>query len=469
MAIQRFLIFFGFLFLGISLSVFGVENSCSDAVFLRRVTIATTGQLPQPDKVKLFLESTAPTKRQLLVDELLTSEAHANYLCVRWGDILRIKSEFPSNLWPNGVQAYNRWVLGHIVNNTPYNVFVRELLVSKGSNFRMPAVNFYRAFPAKTPANFSKNIQLIFLGNRTTDTSGEVFFSQLKFKNTKEWKEEIVYVDYEKDGLTQSANLPDRTSVFLSPGTDWRETYVNWLTSTNNRRFAEVMVNRLWTWVMGKGLVNEPDDWGSHNPPVNPILLNKLTDEFIASGYDVRKMIKTIVLSAEFQSDTFESQRLLAEVLVDALADVTGLSDSYRSRVPEPFTFYPEGTRSVDLGDATVSSSALELFGRSSRDVSLESQHTNKLTDRQVLYLLNSSELEQKIRKSPKLKQICESTKTISELCNAVSCLTVGRLVTDSELKLFTSYAEKNKLNRRDFASDLLWMYVNSSEFLYQH
>lgn len=469
MTYRHYLIMAGLLFFGITQPNLRAENTCSDAVFLRRATIATTGRLPLPEKAKQFLKSTQPDKRKLLVDELLSSEAHANYLCMRWGDILRIKSEFPSNLWPNGVQAYNRWVLGHIVNNTPYNVFVKELLVSKGSNFRMPAVNFYRAFPAKTPANFSKNIQLIFLGNRKTDTSSEVFFSQLKFKNTKEWKEEIVYVDYEKDGLTQSANLPDRTSVFLSPGTDWRETYVNWLTSTSNRRFAEVMVNRLWAWMLGKGIVNEPDDWGSHNPPANPELLNKLTNEFIASGYDVRKLLKSIVLSDQFQSAAFEPQRLLAEVLVDALADVTGLSDSYRSRVPEPFSFYPDGTRSVDLGDATVSSSSLELFGRSSRDVSLESQHTNKLTDRQVLYLLNSSELELKIRKSPKLKQICENTQTLPDLCNEISYLAVGRPATENEIKLFTDYSEKNRLNRRDFATDLLWMYLNSSEFLYQH
>jgi hypothetical protein len=450
--------------------LWSAEPICSDEIFLRRATIAVTGRLPQPEKIKQFLSSSQTNKRQALVDELLDSEAYTSYITMRWGDILRIKSEFPSNLWPNGVQAYNRWLYAHISNNTPYDLFVKDLLLSKGSNFRSPAVNFYRAFPVRNADVFYKNINLLFLGNRKCDKDGSLFFSQLKFKSTKEWKEEIIFVDYQKDGLTQSVNLPDKTSVFLTPGTDWRESYVDWLSSKNNKQFAAVMVNRLYAWIMGKGLVHEPDDWGSHNPSSNPELLNKLTNEFIASGFDTKKIIRTILNSPYFQSATgFEPCRLQAEVLVDALADLTGISDSYRSRVPEPFTFYPDGTRSVDLGDATVSSSALELFGRSSRDVSLESQHITTLTDRQVLYLLNSSELEQKIRKSPRLKLIVESTKTIDELCNELLYMVLSRKSTSNELQLFKTYSKKNKLTRRDLASDLLWMFVNSSEFLYQH
>ncbi|MFZ4582633.1 MAG: hypothetical protein ACOYM7_08275, partial [Paludibacter sp.] len=139
------------------------------------------------------------------------------------------------------------------------------------------------------------------------------------------------------------------------------------------------------------------------------------------------------------------------------------------SRVPEPFTYYPVGTRSVELGDATVSSSILDLFGRTSRDVSLENQHATDINDRQVLYLLNSSNLEQNIRKSPRIKQLVDNTKTVTELCNELSCLTIGRYATDNELKLFNSYFDKNKLTRKDFAADLTWMYINSTEFLYQH
>ncbi len=446
-----------------------VEKICSDEVFIRRASIALTGRLSQADRVKLFLASNQTNKRQAYVDELLESEAYSSYISMRWGDILRIKSEFPSNLWPNGVQAYNRWIYDHINQNTPYNQMVSELLLSKGSNYKMPAVNFYRAFPVRNAENFYKNINLLFLGRRTCDSIGQVFFSQLKFKSTKEWKEEIIFTDNQTIANSKSLQLPDGSTANLSPDTDWRVSYVAWLTSNNNRRFAEVMVNRMYYWLMGKGIVHEPDDWGQHNPPSNAVLLKQLTDEFIASGFDTKKTMRTIVNSPYFQSATnFEPQRLLAEVLVDALADVTGISDSYRSRVPEPFTFYPEGTRSVELGDATVSSSALELFGRSSRDVSLDSQHTNTLTDRQILYLLNSMELEQKIRKSPRIKQIVEKTKNTNELCNELMYGSLSRKATKAELQLFADYAATNKLTRQQLAWDVTWMIINSSEFLYQ-
>jgi hypothetical protein len=221
---------------------------------------------------------------------------------------------------------------------------------------------------------------------------------------------------------------------------------------------------------MGKGFVNEPDNWGTHNPPTNPKLLNKLTKDFVQSNFNTKLLLKRILNSSEFQSaQQYESHRLLAEVLVDALSDITGIWDSYRSRVPEPFTFYPVGTRSVELGDATVSSSILDLFGRTSRDVSLENQHATDINDRQVLYLLNSTNLEQTIRKSPRIKQLVDNTKTVTELIHELSCLTLGRFATETELKLLNSYYDKNKLNRKDFATDLVWMYINSTEFLYQH
>jgi len=152
----------------------------------------------------------------------------------------------------------------------------------------------------------------------------------------------------------------------------------------------------------------------------------------------MKSMMRLILNSKTYQSKMapdglYISQRLPAEVMVDALADLTGISDSYSSRVPEPFTFYPEGTRSVDLGDATVSSSDLELFGRVSRDVSLESQRSNKITSRQLLYLTNSVELEGRIRKSERLNQICAQNKDVESICKAISLMALSRYPTKQE------------------------------------
>ncbi|HET9571218.1 MAG TPA: DUF1553 domain-containing protein [Bacteroidales bacterium] len=450
------------------------QHVCSDEVFIRRTYLTLTGRLPESQQVKAFLASKVPQKRALIIDEILDSEEYVHYMVMRWGDILRIKSEFPSNLWPNGVQAYNRWLYEKMEANTPYNQFVSELLLSTGSNFRMPAVNFYRAFLKRTPENIYANIGLLFLGTRTNTDYGRYCFSQIKYKSTKEWKEEIVYVDYRMKPTVYRINMPDNKEIDLISGQDWRSAYVAWLTNKENKRFAGVMANRLWFWMLGKGIVNEPDDWGEHNLPSNPALMEFLTDRFIESGYDMKALIRLVLNSNAYQSacvpnGLYVPQRLPAEVLVDALAGLTGISDSYRSRVPEPFTFYPEGTRSVDLGDATVSSTALELFGRVSRDVSLESQRSNKLTSKQLLYLMNSSELEDRIRKSKMLNVICSQQKDVAGICREITLMTLSRYPTPEEITLFKTYASMNSLSLRNLAYDIMWTHINSTEFLFNH
>lgn len=450
------------------------EKYCSDAVFVRRVYLTITGRLPQPEIASQFLNANKRNKRAELIDRLLESEEYLKYFVMRWGDILRIKSEFPSNIWPNGVQAYNRWLYEKISSNTPYDTFTKELLLSKGSDFRSPAVNFYRAFPKRTPENIYNNINLLFLGNRKTADEGKVCFSQIRYKSTREWKEEIVYVDEHLFPIVNQVKMTDGKTLSLGEGQDWREAYVNWLTNKENKRFGAVMVNRLWYWVMGKGIVNEPDNWNASNPPSQPELLEFLTTQFITSGYDMKYMLRNILNSYAFQSKTFpdgeyEPQRLLAEIIVDAIADITGMPDAYRSRVPEPFTFYPQGTHAIELGDATVSSSALELFGRASRDVSLENQHINRLTSRQLLYLMNSSELEDKIRKSVNLNRICKENTDIDNLITQLTLLTLSRYPTEKEKILFKNYASTTKMPLRDLVSDFAWTQLNSYEFLYNH
>ena len=450
------------------------SDKCSDEVFYRRVNLTVTGALPSPQSVEKFLDNKDTRKREKTINWLIQSELGLKYMQMHWGDILRIKSEFPSNLWPNGVQAYNRWVYEQLLNNVPYDQMVRKLLLSEGSNFRAPAANFYRGFQSKTPENFYANINLLFLGNRNCTDNGHLCFKQIKFKGTKEWKEEIIYLDIHKDLPWQRVVLADGTILNLKPDTDWREAYVDWLTSPNNRRFAEVMVNRMWYWVFGKGIVHEPDDWREDNQPSNPKLLKEYTDYFIAKKYDMRALLKKILMSKEYNSQMapegfYESQRLPAEVIIDAIASVTGRWATYSSRVPEPFTFYPPQTRATHLGDATVSSSELELFGKVSRDVSLESQRNNAITSRQLLYLMNSSELETRIRKSPVLKKICEQNTTVATVANAITLRVLSRRATPQEVTLYEEYQKANNLPLNELAFDLMWIMINSNEFLYNH
>ena len=106
------------------------SGQCSDEVFLRRAYLTVTGALPWPKESVKFIDDKNPDKREVLIDQLLDSELGLKFLQMRWGDILRVKSEFPSNLWPNGVQAYNRWIYEQLLNNVPYDKMVRDLLLS---------------------------------------------------------------------------------------------------------------------------------------------------------------------------------------------------------------------------------------------------------------------------------------------------------------------------------------------------
>lgn len=450
------------------------SDQCRDEVFLRRAYLTITGAIPSAQESAKFLDDKRPNKRELLINRLLNSELGLKYTQMHWGDILRIKSEFPSNLWPNGVQAYNRWIYEKLMQNVPYDKMVRELLLSSGSNFRDPAANFYRGFQKRSPKNFYANINLLFLGNRNCTDNGYMCFSQVKFKSTKEWKEEIIYVDYRRELPWQQIKLADGTILKPRHDTDWREEYVNWLTSPKNRRFAEVMVNRMWFWVFGKGIVHEPDDWREDNLPSDPALLKELTDYFIAKKYDMRALMKRILMTKQFNAKmapegSYVPQRLPAEVIIDALSTVTGAWSTYSSRVPEPFTFYPPRTRATHLGDATVSSSELELFGKVSRDVSLESQRNNSITSRQLLYLMNSSVLERRIRKSGALQKIYLENPELKQLADAITLRVLSRRATEREVALYQSYMEKNNLPLMEVAIDMVWMQINSNEFLYNH
>ena len=139
---------------------------CADHEFLRRVHLDVIGTLPTSAEARAFLDDKDPQKRSKLIDRLLERQEFADYWTLKWGDILRIKSEHPSNLWPNAVQAYNQWIRDGIAANKPVDQFARELLTSYGSNFRSPAVNFLRAVPERTPETYGEAAAVVFMGAR---------------------------------------------------------------------------------------------------------------------------------------------------------------------------------------------------------------------------------------------------------------------------------------------------------------
>ena len=469
---------------------------CSDGVFVRRVYLDVTGTLPAADEAQRFLNDSDPDKRRKLIDRLLEREEFVDYWTMKWCDLLRVKSEFPINLWPNAVQAYHRWIRTCVKENMPYDQFAREMLTASGSNFRKPQVNFYRAVQSREPQAVAQAVALSFMGVRPQNWPKErwsgmaAFFSLIAFKPTGEWKEEIVLFDLEQAGTEaavrtlQAAAFPDGTPAELSPGQDPREAFAKWLLAPENAWFARNITNRVWFWLLGRGIVHPPDDIRPDNPPGNPELLAFLEQELVAARYDLKHLCRLILNSATYQrshiSPTEDSQgetnfacyplrRLEAEVLIDALCQITGTTERYSSIIPEPYTFMPEDQRSVALADASITSPFLETFGRSSRDSGLDSDRNNRPTAAQRLHLLNSSHIRRKIESGPKLQALLRSSRESREAAVTELYLTIlSRFPTEEELQIVIAYDQTGS-GRGRMLRDLAWALVNSSEFSYRH
>lgn len=188
---------------------------CSDAVFVRRAYLDVIGRIPTAEEARQFLEDRNPDRRAVLIDRLLTHPDFADYWTMKWCDLLRVKSEFPINLWPNAVQAYHRWIRDAVRENVPYDRFARALLTASGSNFRDPPANFYRAVQKKDAANIARAVALTFMGVRPEGwpkerwAGMEPFFSEVGYKKTGEWKEEVVFFDFTKPLKPGAAVFPD--------------------------------------------------------------------------------------------------------------------------------------------------------------------------------------------------------------------------------------------------------------------
>lgn len=497
---------------------------CSDPVFIRRAFLDLTGKLPSAAEVKNFIRDAGANKRIVLIDRLLERPEHVDYWAMKWSDILRVKAEFPVKIWPNAAQAYYHWIWESIARNKPYDQFVRELLTSSGSNFRVGQVNFYRAIQNRTPEGIAGAVGLTFLGARIhlwpedRRSSMTVFFSQVGYKPTSEWKEEIVFWDPLKsvavpgsiapgvDDVARSVTatnqvpqslgqplaengplavvFPDGSKATIPPNRDPREAFADWLIRPENPWFAKALVNRTWGWALGRGIVHEPDDIRQDNPPSNPELLAYLEKEFVSSGYNLKHLKRLIFSSTTYQFSpiprsrgpeavaSFASyllRRVEAEVLIDAINEITGSSDLYTSAVPEPFTYIPGDVHAVALADGSITSSFLTMFGRSARATGLEAERVSELASTQWLHMLNSATIQSKLQNGPRLAAMVSAGGSPREIAERLYLTILSRFPTDADVRAVEAYAKTGVTQGRDVWLDLAWALINSPEFLLRH
>jgi hypothetical protein len=414
------------------------------------------------------------------------------------------------------VQAYHRWVRTALFNNMPYDQFARGLLTSSGSNFRVGPVNFYRAVPKREGAEIAQVVALTFMGMRTDGWERDqlfgmaAFFGSIGYKETAEWKEEIIYFDPAKQflhpetGKPVTPRFPNGTVAEFSADQDPRVVFTDWL--VDSEIFAQSIVNRVWFWLMGRGIVHEPDDFRDGNPPQNKALLDYLARELVASGYDLRHIYRIILNSQAYQLSSIHNEgnlsdevnfsryyvrRLDAEVLIDAICQITHTTETYSSEIPEPFTWIPEDQRSITLSDGSITSAFLDLYGRPPRDSGYESERNNTPSSSQKLHLLNSTHIQQKILNNPQLLGITYSQqpskqqsgkkqaskfndknltyKTPEKTLEGMYLSILSRYPTPKEKETALAYFLDSRLSRRDAAVDIVWALLNTKEFIYRH
>jgi hypothetical protein len=479
--------------------------ACTDEEFIRRASLDTCGIVPTPTEVAAFVADRSPGKRSQLIDRLLARPEYVDYWTYRWSDLLLVSTR---DLPATANWSYYRSVRQAVADNVPWNRFARELLTATGSTSVHGSANYFVLH--KDVAKLAETTSLTFLGTSigcakchnhplekwTQDQYWQFanLFARVQLKNGDTAGEVIVTSSPTGDVLHLRRGEPmppaplDGPALPLDSPVDRRVHFVDWLTARENPFFARAIVNRVWKAYMGRGLVEAEDDLRATNPPTNPPLFDALTADFIAGGYDLKALMRTILTSEAYgrsshptggnaADDRFYSRyflrRLPAEVILDAYSQITG--------VPTPFDTiavgasggfarkddFPAGTRAVQLPDSLLVSRFLDQFGRAERLQACACERGADASVGQALHVSNGQTLNDKLRDERSVVHRWIKDKATSEsIVGEAFQLTLCRRPTEVERNHFLSVLNSAS-NRREAIEDVLWALLTGREFLF--
>ncbi|HMF20328.1 MAG TPA: DUF1553 domain-containing protein, partial [Gemmataceae bacterium] len=454
---------------------------CTDEEFVRRVYLDVTGLAPEPAEIRAFLADPRPTraKRDALIDKLVGSKEYVEHWSNKWSDLLQVNTRF---LGGQGAAALRKWIVDAVAKNMPYDKFAYTILTASGSNFDNPPASYYKIL--RDPDAAMENTTHLFMAvrfncNKCHDHPFErwtqdqyyhlsSFFAQIgrtpdpKFKGRQipgtavrpQLPEVELISDVQggevknpRSGEVAAPVFPFTIANMPPTKASRREQLARWITSKENPYFAKSYVNRVWSYLLGVGLIEPVDDIRAGNPPTNPKLLDRMTEEFIKSGFNVQELIKTICKSRTYQHSIVTNawnkddetnyshalaRRLSAEMLFDAIHRATGS----KSRLPG----LQPGARAAELLDsnAQVDGTFLDLFGKPPRESACECERTNAaMMLGPVLNLVNGPVIANALkdpsnRIATLLATEKDDTKVVQELFLATLC----RMPTAKEIKL---------------------------------
>jgi hypothetical protein len=514
---------------------------CSDEQFVRRVYLDVCGILPTPDETQKFVAATEPDKRARLIDQLLQRPEYADFWTKKWMDVLRASRD---SIQLAGAQAYQKWLRDRIEADASFAEIAQALLTSKGKSYSDAPANFYCVSPTPKQITDAAYLQKdlteataqLFLGVRLQCVrchdhpyekwkhddylSLAAHFTQVKRSRLgkagpggrPERRQIEIALDFKSPEVTNESGevvaprLPGEqpSEVPVSAAQDRRELLATWLTRKDNPFFAKAVVNRIWFHLHGRGIVEPVDDFRDSNPSANDELLEALAAEFTANGFRLKPLIRTIVNSRTYQLSPVPtpgnqsdhryfshmySRPLSAEVLLDAVCNVTGIpevfeiANDYTIGIPEGSTTLPVGTRAVQLPvtdtETLINTMGkyvryephpfLRTFGQPSRTQTCECDREQNFGRKQALELIIGQMTSNRLTdKDNRLGQMLATNTSAAAILNELYLRALSRMPSEATAESLSAYVAGNT-NKRQAWEDILWTILNSHEFIYQH
>ncbi len=468
---------------------------CTDGEFLRRVSIDMTGTLPPPAEVKAFLADTAMDKREQKIDELLQRPTYAawwtNKLCDFTGcnpkSITSLLEVAQEDGYVKASQWYD-WIYERVQKNEPYDRLVSELMLADLSGRRGGMPYFWTRQSLKEPKDTAMSVAHAFLGIQLqcAECHKHPFdrWTQADFNDFAQFFDSVTQFKRRSAAAEdQELRLLRSEQVRLERGDDPRKPVMDWMRNPNNSWFARAFVNRVWAGYFHVGIVDPPDQFTPANPPSNPELLDWLAQGFVESGYDMKWLHRNIATSNTYQRSWRPNEtnrndrrnfsravprRVPAEVVYDAMKQATAASDK-QVEVRTNLNRRAIGHLSMRM----AGTHAMKVFGKPDRSINCDCERVNEPTLLQAIFTQNDPLVRMRINDSGWIIEIEDAEADgkqldAESLVNQVWLRTVGRPPNDEE----RNRAMKHLSSSQSFAeaiADLLWVMLNTKEFLLNH
>jgi len=476
------------------------SDTCTDAEFLRRSTLDAIGMLPTVNEARAFAANKNPKKFEQWVDALLQRPEWADHWAIKWGDLIRPN---PSRVGVKPVYLLDQWIRQSFRDNKPWDQFARELLTAEGNTHQYGPVAIWR--DKREPIDAATFVGQIFLGVRlecakchhhptekwdmTDYYQLAAFFTQMKRKGQgisapisgepEQWwfAPGNASIEHPVTKATLKPRPPADKELPIPESQDPRAVLADWMTNPKNPYFAQAVVNRTWSSFMGRGIVDPVDDFRASNPPTNGPLLDWLAQDFVKHGYDLKHLMRTIMLSQVYRLSSLPNEtnladlknysrsyrrRLPAEALLDAVCEVTEVRESYSGMPPEALA--------KQTWNHKLESQFLDAFGRPNASSECPCERDAKPSVVQALHLMNSNKLQDMLTSSKgRVTRLAKSTQTPPQIVEELYLASYSRLPTAEEAAIAGKAIDVGSANRQAAIEDVLWSLLNSAEFVFNH